>query len=119
MMEENEDLKKIVDFVRKILNVINLEIHATYQVNIEYQLIANVILMLHRNKVNLYHLFFIFLVIMIVIYFLKSWFMRKKMVHDQVNFDNIPKANEQNFSVTYGCIKFIDSFPFLSSKLVC
>ena len=39
------------------------------------------------------------------------------MVHDQVNFDNIPKANEQSFSVTSGCIKFIDSYQFLSSSL--
>ena len=77
MIEEYEDLKKIVDFVRKILNLMNLEIPTTYQVNIEYQLIANVILMLHRNKANLYLLFFIILVIMIVIYFLKRWFMIK------------------------------------------
>ena len=39
----------------------------TEKVNTEDQLIANVILMLHRNKVILSHLFFTILVTMIVI----------------------------------------------------
>ena len=34
--------------------------------------------------------------------------------NDQVKFDIIPKTNEEYFSVTYGCIKFIDSYRFLS-----
>ena len=34
-----------------------------------------------------------------------------------VKFDIIPKANEEYISVTYGCIKFIDSYRFLSSSL--
>ena len=44
----------------------------------------------------------------------------KKLVDkkkDQVDFDIIPKTNEEYISVTYGCIRFIDSFRFLSSGL--
>ena len=36
---------------------------------------------------------------------------------DKVDFDIIPKTNEEYISVTYGCIKFIDSYRFLSSGL--
>ena len=41
----------------------------------------------------------------------------KKLVdkkNDKVNFDNIPKTNEKDKSVTYGCIKFIDSYRILT-----
>ena len=41
--------------------------------------------------------------------------MRKK--NDKVKFDIIPETNEEYISVTYGCIRFIDSFRFLSSGL--
>ena len=44
----------------------------------------------------------------------------KKLVdqtNDKVKFDLIPKTNEENISVTYGCIRFIDSYRFLSSSL--
>ena len=44
----------------------------------------------------------------------------KKLVHrkkDKVKFDIIPKANEEYISVTYGCIRFIDSYRFQSSSL--
>ena len=44
----------------------------------------------------------------------------KKLVDkkkDQVDFDIIPKSNEEYISVTYGCIRFIDSYRFLSSGL--
>ena len=44
----------------------------------------------------------------------------KKLVDkkkDKVDFDIIPKTNEKYISVTYGCIRFIDSFRFLSSGL--
>ena len=44
----------------------------------------------------------------------------KKIVdkkNDKVDFDIIPKTNEENNSVTYGCIRFIDSYRFLSSGL--
>ena len=44
----------------------------------------------------------------------------KKLVvekNDKVKFDIIPKKNEENISVTIGCIRFIDSYRFLSSSL--
>ena len=44
----------------------------------------------------------------------------KKMVDkkkDKVDFEMIPKTNEEYISVTYGCIRFIDSYRFLSSGL--
>ena len=37
--------------------------------------------------------------------------------NDKVYFDIIPKTNEEYISVTYGCIRFIDSYRFLSSGL--
>ena len=36
---------------------------------------------------------------------------------DNVNLNVIPKTNEEYISVTYGCIRFIDSYRFLSSGL--
>ena len=44
----------------------------------------------------------------------------KKLVdknNDKVGFDVIPKINEEYISVTYGCIRFIDSYRFLSNVL--
>ena len=44
----------------------------------------------------------------------------KKLVDkkkNKVDFDIIPKTNEEYISVTYGCIRFIDSYRFLSSGL--
>ena len=44
----------------------------------------------------------------------------KKLVdkkNDKVKFDIIPKTNEVYISVIYGCIRFIDSYRFLSSGL--
>ena len=44
----------------------------------------------------------------------------KKLVdkkNDKVKFDVIPKTNEEYISVTYSCIRFIDSYRFLSSGL--
>ena len=44
----------------------------------------------------------------------------KKLVDkkkDKVDFDIIPKTNEECISVTYGCIRFIDSYRFQSSSL--
>ena len=44
----------------------------------------------------------------------------KKLVdkkNDKVKFDIIPKTNGENISVTYGCIRFIDSYRFLSMGL--
>ena len=42
----------------------------------------------------------------------------KKLVdlkNDKVKFDIIPKTNEEYISVTNGCMRFIDSYQFLSS----
>ena len=36
--------------------------------------------------------------------------------NDKVKFDIIPKTNEEYISVTYGCIRLIDSYQFLSSS---
>ena len=44
----------------------------------------------------------------------------KKLVDkkkNEVDFEIIPKTNEEYISVTYGCIRFIDSYRFLSSGL--
>ena len=44
----------------------------------------------------------------------------KKLVdlkNDRVKFDFIPRTNEEYISVTYGCIRFIDIYRFLSSRL--
>ena len=46
--------------------------------------------------------------------FFKKLIDKKK---DKVDFDIIPKTNEEYISVTYGCIRFIDSYRFLSSGL--
>ena len=35
----------------------------------------------------------------------------------KVDFEIIPKTNEENISVTYGCIRFTDSYKFLTSGL--
>ena len=37
--------------------------------------------------------------------------------NDKVKFDIIPQTNEEYMSVSYGCIKFIVSFRFLSMSL--
>ena len=46
--------------------------------------------------------------------FFKKLFDKQK---DQVEFEIIPKTNEEYVSVTYGCIRFIDSYRFLPSCL--
>ena len=46
--------------------------------------------------------------------FFKKLFDKKK---DKVDFEIIPKTNVEYKSVTYGCIRFIDSYRFLSSGL--
>ena len=46
--------------------------------------------------------------------FLKNLVNKK---NDEVNFDIIPKTNGEYISVTYGCIRFINSNQFLSSSL--
>ena len=39
------------------------------------------------------------------------------MKNDKLNFDIIPKSNEDCLSVLYGCIRFIVSYRFLSMSL--
>ena len=51
---------------------------------------------------------------MIVKCFFKKLVDKKK---DKVDFEIIPKTNEEYISVTYGFIRFIDSYRFLSSGL--
>ena len=46
--------------------------------------------------------------------FFKTLVDRKK---DNVKFEIIPKTDEKYISVRYGCIKFIDTYRFLSSSL--
>ena len=46
--------------------------------------------------------------------FFKKFVDRKK---DKVEFEIISKTNEKYISVTYGCIRFIDSYRFLSNSL--
>ena len=44
----------------------------------------------------------------------------KKLVdkkNGKVKFDKIPKTNEEYMSVKYGCMRFVDSYRFLSSSL--
>ena len=38
-------------------------------------------------------------------------------MNDKVKFDIISKTSVEYISVTYGCIRFIDSYRFLSSSL--
>ena len=51
---------------------------------------------------------------MIIICFLKKIVDEK---NDKVKFDVIPKTNEEYISVTYGCIRLIDSYRVLSISL--
>ena len=37
--------------------------------------------------------------------------------NDKIKFEIIPKTNEEYISITYGCIRFIDSYRFLSGDL--
>ena len=39
------------------------------------------------------------------------------MKRNKVEFENIPKKNEEYISATYGCISFKDSYRFLSKSL--
>ena len=43
------------------------------------------------------------------------WFLKKFVdkKNDKVKFDNNPKTNEEYIPITYGCIRFRDSYRFL------
>ena len=76
--------------------------HNTFIINVEHKQ-SNFITFLFHNFINYdCHQFF-------------KKLMDKK--NGKVNFDNIPETNEDYISVTYGCIRFIDSFRFLLSSL--
>ena len=51
---------------------------------------------------------------MIVICFFKTLIDEKP---DYINLSVIPKTNEEYISVTYGCLRFIDSYRFLDGSL--
>ena len=70
--KERYKIIKFVDFVKKKYYLIKLEIIVILLVNIEVQLIVNVILMYHKNRVISSHLYFTILVIMIVICSLRN-----------------------------------------------
>ena len=70
--------------------------------------------MLLKIKVISYHLYFTILVFIITLCFFKKLVDRK---NDKVNFDIIPKTIEEYISEPYGCIRFRDSYRFLSSSL--
>ena len=46
--------------------------------------------------------------------FFKKLFNQK---NDKLRNNSIPKTNQESFSVTYGCIRFTDSYKFLSYSL--
>ena len=80
--------------------------------------------MLLKIKVILYHLYFTISVIMIVICFFRKLVDKKnekknerRRMKKKVEFDVIPKTNEEYISMSYGCIIIIDSYRFLSSSL--
>ena len=70
--KERYKIIKFVDFVKKKYYLIKFEIIVILLVNIEVQLIVNVILMYHKNRVISSHLYFTILVIMIVICSLRN-----------------------------------------------
>ena len=70
--------------------------------------------MLHRNKV----IFIPFVFHKFSNYDCHMFFKKLvDMTNDKVEFEIIPKTNEEYISVTHGCIRFIDSYRFLSSSL--
>ena len=112
-MEINIDIKTIVDFVKKKLVLIRSEIIVTEQVktrpahqkcsiNVTHKQSKFIPFVFHNFSKNDCHQFFEKLVD------------KKK---DSVKFDIIPKTNEEYISKTYGCIRFFDSYRFLSRGL--
>ena len=81
--EDKQDFKKknvclIVVYVKKVHILLKIEIIVFKQVYTEDQHIKNVIQRLQRNKRIFFPWLFIGLVIMIVIYCLENWLIRKK-----------------------------------------
>ena len=69
--------------------------------------------MSHRSKEISYHLSFKLLVFMVVTSFSKILIDLKKI---DVKTDVMPKTSKDNISVPYGCIRFDDSYRFLSNS---
>ena len=70
--------------------------------------------MSNKNKVILFQFYFIILANYDSHLFFKTLIDRKP---DHINLSVIPKTNEEYISVTYGCLRFIDSYRFLQSSL--
>ena len=114
--QDEKDFQKqnICRFCDKKLDLIKVEIIVILLERIEDQLITLVIIMLHRNKVTLYHSYFTNSATMILFYFFKKLVDKK---YDQVKFKIVPKTNEELISLRYGSIGFFDNYRFLSSSL--
>ena len=115
MTEENEHyrINNICRFCEKILNLIKLDhchltgkyrgpAHSICNNNVTQKQSTFIPFIFHNFSNYDCHMFF------------KKLVDKKK---DKVDFDIIPKKNEEYISVTYGCIRFIDSYRFLSSGL--
>ena len=63
--------------------------------------------MFDKNKVILFQFYFIIFSNYDCHLFFKKLIDRKP---DNINLNVIPKTNEEYISVTYGCIRFIDSY---------
>ena len=107
-------LRTFADFVRKILNLIKLDIIVILLVKIEGQLITNVLLMSQRKKV-----FFIPVVSHIFINYDCHLVFRRLVdkKNDKVKFDIVFQVNEEYIPVLYSCFRFIDNYRLLSGSL--
>ena len=76
--------------------------HNTCNINVTQKQSSFIPLIFHNFSNYDFHMFF------------------KKLVdkkNDKIKFDIIPRTNEEYIPVTYGCIRFVDSYRFLSSGL--
>ena len=69
--------------------------------------------MLLGNKVIFYHLYFRFSIYNYRLFFKRL--IQNKLAENKI--DKILRTNEECKSVTYGCLRFIDIYMFLSSSL--
>ena len=112
-MKKITELKKFVDFVKKILNLINIsDCHLTGKSRGPAHSICNFNVTQKQNN-------FIQLIFHNFSNYDCHMFIQKlvDLKNHKVNLDKIPKTNEENISVNYGCIRFIVSYRFLSSSL--
>ena len=113
MTAENYKNNNIVDFVKEILSdkvrdpchltsKYRVPAHNTCNINVKRKDINFISFAFHNYSNYNCNIFF------------------KKLVDlkkNEVKFEIIPKTNEEYILVTYGCIRFIDSFRFLSESL--